>query len=158
MTSPNRMKQAFSIVMDIKINDQLNELISMIISSAVESCWQRCQLSHNPILAFGVHPICPWWWEVLPEASRLLFIPQCSWGFVRLCFFLPSPPLCLIFSSLKGLEYHIHTHFPYFNRTCVVRGAGLCQHSLLTKLTTYLQLCIISLDYCCFWHTPVTRA
>lgn len=40
MTSPNRMKQAFSIVMDIKINDQLNELISMIISSAAESCTQ----------------------------------------------------------------------------------------------------------------------
>lgn len=56
----------------------------------------------------------------------------------------------VMFSSLKGLKYHIHTPFSYLIPTGVVRGAGPHQHSLLTKLTAYLQVCVISLDYCYF--------
>lgn len=53
-------------------------------------------------LVFGVHPIYPQQWEVLPEANRLLFVPQWSWGSVRLCFFLPSLPLLFPSFNLKA--------------------------------------------------------
>lgn len=110
----NGWKKHLFVLMDVKID-------------VPHHLWR---LAHRKCLFLGSHAIPPsihlLWWEVLPRAYRLLFIPWCSWGL----------------AALKGwasLSFLRPSLFPSSNLKCKTMGSE--KRSSTSTSQSPLHLC-----------------